>query len=67
MTNQKQDTTRFLEYLTLLLIGLKLTGYIDWSWWAVLAPLWIPFTVVAVVAFIIAVGVQVGKMRGRAG
>lgn len=27
--------------LTLLFIGLKLTGYINWSWWWVLAPIWI--------------------------
>ena len=26
--------------LTLLFIALKLTGYIAWSWWAVLAPVW---------------------------
>ena len=31
----------FLEFLTLIFITLKLTGYIDWSWWWVLAPLWI--------------------------
>lgn len=29
--------------LTILFIGLKLTGYIDWSWAWVLAPLWISF------------------------
>lgn len=27
--------------LTVMLIGLKLTHYIDWSWWWVLAPLWL--------------------------
>ena len=27
--------------LTVLFIGLKLTGHIDWSWWWVLSPLWI--------------------------
>ena len=31
----------FLEFLTLIFITLKLTGYIDWSWWWVLAPIWI--------------------------
>jgi hypothetical protein len=66
MNSNKQDTTRFLEYLALLFIGLKLTGYIDWNWWVVLAPIWVPFTVVAVIAFVIAFGVQVGKARGRA-
>lgn len=31
----------FAGLLTVLFIGLKLTGYIDWSWWWVLAPLWL--------------------------
>lgn len=30
----------FLGLLTLLFIGLKLAGVINWSWWWVLAPLW---------------------------
>ena len=32
----------FCGLLTILFIGLKLTHYIDWSWWWVLSPLWIP-------------------------
>lgn len=35
-------TVVFAVFLTL-----KLTGYIDWSWWWVTAPLWIPFAVAA--------------------
>ena len=35
---------RFFSLLTLLFIGLKLTGYIMWSWWAVLMPTWLPIT-----------------------
>lgn len=31
--------------LGLLFIGLKLTGYIAWSWLWVLAPFWLPFAV----------------------
>lgn len=31
-----------LWLLTLLFIGLKLTGYIAWSWWWVLSPTLIP-------------------------
>lgn len=26
--------------LGVLFVGLKLTGYIDWSWWWVTAPFW---------------------------
>ena len=32
----------FLGLLCLLFIGLKLGHVIDWSWWWVMAPLWIP-------------------------
>ena len=43
----------FLELLTLLFIGLKLTNYIDWSWWWVLAPTWIPASIVlSILAFV---------------
>lgn len=39
----------FLGVLTMSLITLKLTGYIDWSWVVVLAPLWLPAAVIFVV------------------
>lgn len=42
--------------LTLLFVALKLTGYIAWSWWWVLAPLWVPpalFVVAGVIACVI--------------
>lgn len=42
----------FAGLLTILFIGLKLTHYIDWSWWWVLSPLWIPLGLV-VLGFII--------------
>jgi hypothetical protein len=30
----------FPAVLAILFIGLKLTDYIDWSWWWVLSPIW---------------------------
>ncbi len=30
----------FFGLLAVLFIGLKLTGFIDWSWWWVLSPIW---------------------------
>lgn len=42
----------FLTLLTLLFIGLKLTGYIQWSWFWVLSPLLLPIIVVFVIAII---------------
>lgn len=41
--------------LTVLFVGLKLTGHIDWSWWWVLSPLWISVAVFLVVFAVAAV------------
>lgn len=41
-----------LSLLGLIFIVLKLTGYIDWSWWWVLAPFWVIPTI-ALVGFMI--------------
>ena len=38
----------FLELLTIVFIVLKLTHKIEWSWIWVLAPTWIPITLLAV-------------------
>ena len=45
----------FLEALTILFIALKLTHVIDWSWWWVLAPIWIPIVVVLGIIAIVAI------------
>ena len=39
--------------LTVLFVGLKLTNCIDWSWWWVLAPLWIPSALVLLVVLLL--------------
>lgn len=35
----------FLSLLTILFIGFKLGEVITWSWWWVLAPMWIPVVI----------------------
>ena len=44
----------FTGLLAIVFITLKLTGYIDWSWWWVLSPLWIPFVVVMTIIVLLA-------------
>lgn len=39
----------FLPLLAVLFIGLKLTGYIAWSWLWVLSPLWAPFALILII------------------
>jgi hypothetical protein len=36
--NNSSGGVGFVGLLTILFIGLKLTGYIAWSWWWVLSP-----------------------------
>lgn len=48
----------FVGLLTILFIGLKLTGYITWSWIWVLSPIWISMIIVV---FLIAVILWVSK------
>lgn len=48
----------FLGLLTILFIGLKLTHYIDWSWWWVLAPIWGGFALV--LASLLVIGIIAG-------
>jgi hypothetical protein len=39
--------------LFIVFLVLKLTGNIDWSWWWVTSPLWIPFALgLAIVGFV---------------
>lgn len=53
----------FLGLLTILFIGLKLTGYIDWSWWWVTAPLWGPLAIGAVISLLIFIAAAVISFR----
>lgn len=60
-TQPTQTSFPILGILGLIFITLKLTGYITWSWWWVLAPFWMPISIVLsiialvyVIAFILA-------------
>ena len=53
----------FCGLLTILFIALKLLGYIDWSWWWVLAPLWAGFALFVVVVAGIIGGVWLVEAR----
>lgn len=41
--------------LGILFVALKLTGYINWSWWLVTIPFWGPLLLAGVLIFIIGV------------
>lgn len=50
MSNGEKTVVRtggisFTGLLTIVFIILKLTNVIDWSWWWVTAPIWIPLSI----------------------
>lgn len=51
-------TLLFVVFLTL-----KLTGVIDWSWWWVTAPIWIPLAIVLIILIVVGIGYLV--MKGK--
>ena len=54
----------FFGLLTIVFITLKLTGYIDWSWWLVLLPLFIPVIIIfTILAIMFALGARVRNTR----
>lgn len=44
MEKSYKGGTSLSSMLLILFITLKLTGVINWSWWWVLAPFWIPLS-----------------------
>lgn len=51
-SNQNNGGIGFVGLLTIVFITLKLTGYLDWSWWWVWSPAWITL---CAIGFIVAV------------
>lgn len=66
VTSSSSGGIGFTGALAILFIALKLTGVIDWSWWWVLSPLWIPLAIVvgiAIIAGIVALGIAIFGRR----
>ena len=55
----------FLTLLALLFIGLKLGGVITWSWWWVLAPLWVPWLIAILIFIGLGIALAVAKSADR--
>jgi uncharacterized protein (DUF983 family) len=67
MSNSSSSSSSGIGFpglLTVLFIGLKLTGYITWPWVWVLSPLWISFLIfIAIAAVILILGVISGAFK----
>ena len=55
-TSSSSGGIGFTGALTILFIALKLCHVIHWSWWWVLSPIWISFSIVLVILAIILIG-----------
>lgn len=55
----------FVGVLTIVFIVLKLCGVIKWSWWWVLAPIWISALGVVAVALVIGLGLFIYRAVKR--
>ena len=51
----KKTGINFAEILTIVFIVLKLTGFINWSWWWVLSPIWISILIVIALSIILVI------------
>lgn len=51
---QRQGVGAF-GLLAIAFIVLKLTGHIDWSWWWILSPLWMPMAILGFVLFLLGI------------
>lgn len=70
-TSQKSKSSGgigFTGLLFIVFITLKLTGHINWSWWWVFSPFWIPLAIAAIAVFLYGAICMVEKWmeeRGR--
>lgn len=55
----------FCEILTLVFIVLKLCGVVTWSWWWVLAPIWIPIALLLLLLLLCIVWTASGNFIDR--
>lgn len=67
-TNSKLDTSiinsSILTMMFIVFLTLKLTGNIDWSWWWVTSPLWLPIVIafgIVGVIFIVSIFMLFGR------
>ena len=63
--NSSSSGIGFGGALTILFIGLKLGGVIDWSWWWVLSPIWISASIVLGIIVITLIGVFIAALLDR--
>ena len=57
--------TSFTGLLFLVFLTLKLTNVINWSWWWITAPLWIPSAIIIGIALLVVVAFIIEMMLSK--
>lgn len=68
MSKESTSTTGgigFLGVLTIAFIVLKLCHVIEWSWWWVLSPIWIPLSILVLIWIVFLIFISIKKKRYR--
>ena len=55
----------FGTVLFIVFLVLKLTNYIDWSWWWITAPVWIPLGLVVMILIVTALVLIVKEIKSK--
>lgn len=69
MSTQSNNTSSasggigFSGLLTILFVGLKLTHVINWSWWWVFAPMWVPALVGVLILLVVLAVFVLNRLR----
>lgn len=53
--NKSSGGIGFIGALTVAFVVLKLCHVIAWSWWWVLSPIWVSFSIVLLIAIVLAI------------
>ena len=66
INNKQTVTTSFpiASILAIVFVVLKLTNNVDWSWWWVLSPLWVPLGIIVILFAVIFIFLFVKSVIG---
>lgn len=63
--NASSNGIGFTGLLTIVFITLKLLNIIDWSWWWIFSPIWIPVLLIIVFLFLMAIIAYFSAIKRR--
>jgi hypothetical protein len=61
--NRRLPSINLVDGIFLIFLGLKLAGKIDWPWFWVMSPIWIPLSVLILVAIMVGVSDRIKMKR----